>query len=81
MAWASEVCHQAVDAGLSRASYNVSRLEHGGLSASGSDNDGVDATEKDNDGLSQGMGYDLALTRPWSFDDITQSTYIFATAF
>jgi hypothetical protein len=31
--------------------------------------------KKDNDGLSQGMGYDLALTRPWSFDDITQSTY------
>lgn len=50
MARASEVCHQAVGAGLSRAIYNVSRLEHGGLSASGSDNDGVDATEKYNDG-------------------------------
>ena len=24
----------------------------------------------------KGMGYDPALTRPWSFDDMSQSTYM-----
>jgi hypothetical protein len=34
--------------------------------------------KKDNDSLSQGMGYDLALTRPWSFDDIAHGHSILA---